>query len=222
MRRVIAAGLGGLLLGVATSPGNAQEAPRTAVYTMRYASSDGGARQDFVENVIAARISLLRSAIAGRNNRAYYAHIRNVKLQTKRNESAGSDAAMLQRWRGWRALAIMSGTVQPFEGDRRALIATSSIYIGDLDPGQRSFEVLKTDLLAQNHAEITDSHSFVTGYALLLDAQRNGAGREVIASILATLDNIYAKLRGSGYLSPNLARVKQSIDRIGQTLRQRP
>lgn len=206
---------------VAAPPAQAQ--PRVAVYILQYASSDGNdARHAFVTRTIEDRLSLLRAEIAGRTGKAAY--LRNMTVKARPGEAVGSDAALLQRWKSWRALAVMWGRVQPItQAGKQALVATSSIYIGELGrPPNDKFEILKINLLAQNHPQIKDTHSLVAGYALLLDARNAGAPPETIAAILATLNNIYARLVPTGYLTPELRQVKASIDQIGRQMRRGP
>lgn len=191
-------------------PAYGQAQPRLNVYVLRYVSNDGLNRQANIEDAVRDRLRLLAEQIARSVQTARY--VERLKV-TPVASAAGSIAEMRSRWRNARgdALLYMSGTVNPAAG---GLVATSSIYIGDLGaPPLDNLELAKFALRVDSHVAIKDSHTFVTAYALLQDARANHQPKATIGAILAQLQFIYAKLVNNPYRLAELPVLKQAIDR---------
>jgi hypothetical protein len=204
-----------LLAGAAAPPAQAQPPPRLNVYILGYPSSQGGDRRDFMAQVTQDRLSLLSSEVRAAAPQADY--LRGLTVRTDTAATPASDAALAARWARPGTLALMWGTVQPGTRDGRDfLIATSSVYVGTA-PADK-LEVLRTDLLARNHMQLRDSHSFAAGYALLLEARRTGKPRAVQFALLASLNNRYLQIARSGHMTDDVRQVKASIDQIARQL----
>lgn len=206
-------GIAAVLLGLA-SPSLAQN--RVKILVMQYATAGGANNHPYLAETIANRISLLTSQLSGTTTSSAY--LRQIRVVPLPSQTAGSDAMLLQRWNSQQALLMMWGRINP---GPRAMVATSSLYLGNLaGPPLDKIEIAAIDLKAEKYAVIRDSHSFIVAYALLLDARKNRASREVVGKILAVLNNIYAKLSTGGYRPPEMLQIKASIDRIAAEVRQ--
>ena len=99
------------------------------------------------------------------------------------------------------------------------MVATSTMFVGSLAPPRHSkVEFAKIPLLVRDHRRVTDTHSLVVGYALLLDAVASGKPRDTIAAILAALANREAGLIGTGHSNAELIQIRNDIARIRRTL----
>ena len=181
----------------------AAAAQQSGVYVMQYASTDGNAgRYSVVFDTIQNRMLQLSTSIGNTG--------RQLAVHRQPNEVAGSQAALLDRWRRQRALALMWGRI-----DGQAI--TSSIYIGELgQPPHDMIELARINIQAANDTRLRDSHSLVAGYALLQDAIRRHAPRPAIVAILASLTNVANNLRSSGYNSTELRQISDEIAAIGR------
>lgn len=189
----------------------AQPQEQGGIYVMQYASTDGNSgRYAVVVETIQDRMLRLATSLGGARGAG-----RQLTVHRRPDEVAGSQAALLGRWRSRRALALMWGRI-----DGEAI--TSSIYIGELGrPPHDMIELAVINIQARRDDELRDTHSLVAGYALLQDAIRRGAPRDRIAAIVATLTNVVNNMRGTGFRTQEVRQISAEISAIGQRLRGR-
>ena len=214
------------LFGVFYTPAFAEnrESPLITLRVLEYLDFSGNARQQVVRKVLVNNINYVLEQITMSSISKDFAYLSTIEVRDTGEPIYNPKNDPNQYWadKDMAVLAVLYGEVdQAVDGN--TLVANSSIYIGKLPSWANSQLDVNTfhvplELRLKNFNELADSHSFITAYALLLDAVRLKAPKHVQAALINACNQIFYRVESNLYQTSELTEVNKAIQAISKTI----